>query len=494
MKILIAYPGKFVRKYLNNRTDIVYLDGKGWWIPNESGNGRRLVDVFSIAMKLPSQSPIKIIDKLRELGPIWVRWVSQADQYELLFREALIYILHIIAGLAEFGIKKVIFHTGVSHHLDSSFIEIACSEVKIPQVFLYFTVINNRLLPLVQAESIADRKPLGAIVSKYTADHDITSFLQNKLKGKSPIYNPVLKKYQHISTLGMIRLLYEKTRHSVGRIKNHINNKMEDEFFNVFPVLGFSEHLRLIKNQKRGLEFYNKNCGLRTDIEQYMGMTGSLPLFIIAAHFQPEATSFPEGGKLNNHIDIVITLRSLGYDKVILYKEHPTSFTYFDNIVGALRVGIFRSVSYYKRLIALGCKFVRPEMAFSLNAVDNSWFIPLTITGSIGVERSIAGFSTVYTGHPWYKGIPGAVHISNAINLLQNGRVCASREIADGAFDFLEGMLSNTTITNAPGLANGLPIDDKDILRTFMDEFDALIDSLKDESQIITDSYKDTKD
>ena len=46
---------------------------------------------------------------------------------------------------------------------------------------------------------------------------------------------------------------------------------------------------------------------------------------MIAAHFQPEATSFPEGENYYNHISINRKLRSLGYKEEIFYKEHPAS-------------------------------------------------------------------------------------------------------------------------------------------------------------------------
>lgn len=482
MKLLIVFPGLKIKEYLNNRADIVYLDSKGWWIKADEHSERYLVNIYSNPPKISDTNHVEITKKLRYLGPIWARWVAKADQYEIFLREALIYILHLKAGLENLGVTKAIFHTMVSHHIDSSLIEIACSETKIPQVFLYPTIIPHRLLPLIQSNTIADRMPLRVKVSQYNAADDIKAFIKNKLQGKAPATNTYYTKYHKNAIRAVIRISYTSMLQFAVRVKGLMNGNMNgntDNFFDEFPPLNLPDHLRLIANQRKGLDFYDRNCVGETDIEKLKKTAKGSPLCLIAAHYQPEATSFPEGGALNNHVDVVIALRSLGYDGPIIYKEHPSSYAYLDPVIGPTRVGIYRSVLYYKRLLSLGCTFVRPEMNLSLNEAENYWYIPVTMTGSIGVERSLAGFNTICTGYPWYKGMPGAVPVAQASNLLKDGSgAVASKEIAVGAFDFLNEMLLNTTIINATGIATGIPINDNDTLTTFMREFDNLIDSL----------------
>ena len=277
MNILVVFPGEFVRNYLNNRTDIVYLDEKGWWILKKGENRRCLVDLFSISLKFDGNRHIEIIKRLRELGPIWARWVAHADQYELVIREALIYVLYVQTGLAEFGINKAIFHTSVSHHIDSSLIEIACSEAIIPQIFLYAPPICYRLIPMIQYRSIADRKPFKIKISEYKAVNDLNTFLQNKLKGTTSISKRLDGQLKRNSVWAEITAFRDGLRHFVERMKGIVDNKKTD-FFDVFPKLGFSEHLRLIQNQKKGLEYYDKNCISPEYFEQHIYNRLDLPV------------------------------------------------------------------------------------------------------------------------------------------------------------------------------------------------------------------------
>jgi len=205
------------------------------------------------------------------------------------------------------------------------------------------------------------------------------------------------------------------------------------------------------------------------------------PALLVVAHFQPEATSFPEGGDLNNHIDIVVKLRTLGYTAPILYKEHIGSTHYFAPIVHQTRVGMCRSVFYYQKLEELGCIFVGPRVPIPRDPNMNERFVPVSITGTIALERSILGLRTIITGYPWYRGLPGTMNLSS-IRSFENGELASKTPcpaISEESFAFLDAMLSHKTILNAPGIGTtGVPLNDPASLKTFQREFNCFLEQL----------------
>ena len=479
MATLIFMPGDIVRQNFYSRKDLVFLDNDGWWFFDGSSQKRSFLDVFSVDIKCGSADVVRIIEKLRSWGPIWARWVAQADQYELLYREALDYILHIVAGLEHLDIDSVIFHTSISHHLDSSFVEIACSEANIPMVFLYYNVICNRLVPYLQNHSISDRKPLGMSISEYSASGDIKSFIQNKMGEGKPAHNRLIKERELSASRAILLVSYWSIRRFV-LVALRRQRGRQFKFFERFPVLGLSEHLRLIGCQKAALNYYNRHLVKLNQLRVGKLIGDHRPVLLLAAHFQPEATSFPEGGDLNNHSDIVYAIRNMGYSDPIIYKEHGATYTFTDPITGATRVGGFRSTSYFKQLSKLGCVFVDPSMELSLDESLNYWYLPITITGTIAVERSLVGFATIYTGHPWYKGMPGCVHLSEMMKFIENGTnvTIKSKEVEDEAFYFIDDLLSKKSMINVPGIGSGIRLKNKDDLKIFNREFNTLLDKM----------------
>ena len=79
--------------------------------------------------------------------------------------------------------------------------------------------------------------------------------------------------------------------------------------------------MKMMWAQRSFVNLYYKRCVSFDNINQ--AVTTSMPVkLLIAAHYQPEATSFPEGWDYHTHIDIVLKIRSLGYSDSIFYKEH----------------------------------------------------------------------------------------------------------------------------------------------------------------------------
>ncbi len=463
-----------MRRILGARPDVVFLDADGWWVCDGSPARRVLVDVFAIPIDWGGHDLAGVLQVLRSDGPTWSRWVGQADSYEMLYRESLVYILHLMAGLRHFGIRSAVFHTSVNHHLDTSFVEIACAQRGVPQVYLYNTSFGGRLMPIVQRQSIADRQPLGVLVSDHRAASEIATFIENKLAGRRPVQNQPVKSYYLSPTAAVAYAVLSPAQRFVRRVVRNRTGRSQ-KFWDDFPGLSLGDQLRLVRRQKRALDFYDQHC---ERVEP--GGSGEGPALLIAAHFQPEAACYPEGGAFNNHLDIVLALRDMGHQAPILYKEHFASYRYFAPIIGMSGAGMYRSVAYFERLQSLGCKFLPPTMPLTLDEAGNHWYLPITMTGTTALERSLFGLPTIYAGHPWYAGVPGATHISGTMALLAEGPGVTrkSEETARRAFEFIDAMLSGTTIVNVPGIGTGVPLEDRASLETFDREFNVLLEKL----------------
>jgi hypothetical protein len=195
---------------------------------------------------------------------------------------------------------------------------------------------------------------------------------------------------------------------------------------------------------------------------------------IVYAHLQPEASTFPEGGDYTNHLDVVIAMRQLGYRGNILYKEHPGSWSYYSNVSGFSRVGLCRSVEYYRRLAVLGCVFVPPN--YNLRDSRLQQLLPVTITGTIAVERSLVGLATCCAGVPWFKGAPGVYDLARTFG--EDGVFYNQRR---WKFDPMEGVewftqsTSKRTINNYPGIGSGAAPGTATDMAEFLNELDLLM-------------------
>ena len=484
-KVLVAFPGPAVKSIIWDRPDVVVFDASGWWLFDAATATRRHVDVFEFTPTWSSNLDFgDLIERIRALGPIWARWVAHAEQYELHSREAANYVLHVIEGLSSLGVGAAVFHTGVAHHLDSSLLQIACAKRRVPQVFLYENPIVTRLQPLVQMSSIADRRPLNAVVSDYQAGDAIRRFHANSLAGRKPATSlrdaPITRMFRS-PWFGVADAFYISARARASAAVRRFTDEStpSTRFYQTFKPLGLPEFLRLIGNQRRGLKYHDAHVE-RGDPFQRTKRDGRFTV-LLASHYQPEATSFPEGGQLHNHIDIVVKLRAIGYEGPLVYKEHIGSYLYYSHIIHQTRVGMNRNEAYYRMLRELGCVFMDPGTTFTINDAANAWVLPLTLTGSMALARALAGLRTIVCGVPWYKGLPGTWNLSSIESLdeLSYESARPSTEPSPEAFAFLEGQLSRSTMVNAPGVGSGRPSNDPDTIKAFTGEFNRFLEHLQ---------------
>lgn len=482
-RVLVALPDPVIRKLLWTDPRVVILDDDGWWVLDAAGGNRRQVDTFSFEVDWSRHPDVgSLLQQLKYWSPIWTRWVAHAEQYELLYRSALFYVRHVQAACAALGIGRMLITTGVSHHLETSLLEVAAAEMGILQVFLYFNPISNRLQPLFQERSIADRRQSTAVVSRYRAADDIVAFRDRRAHGRRPKLSYDIGPQCSWFSYGVLNAFYVKARHRAAWGKRRLQGRSADaRFFEQYRGLGVADYLRVLNNQRQALRYLRARVSSRP-IESFAEGNGRSTV-LIAAHYQPEATSFPEGGAFGNHVDIAIKLRALGLRGPILYREHFASAYYQLPLVHQTLVGVSRSVSYYQQLEQLGCVFVDYSSPLPLDDDAGRALLPVTITGTIAVERSLAGLATIVTGHPWYKGLPGTRELNAASSIEQLVTSPSGAATTADAVGFLDRGLSGTTILNVPGLGSGVPLGDSASLATFEKEFGALMDYLHGDLQ-----------
>ena len=94
----------------------------------------------------------------------------------------------------------------------------------------------------------------------------------------------------------------------------------------------------------------------------------------------------------------------------------------------------------------------------------------MTITGTIAIERSLLGMTTIVAGQPWYKGIPGTISIDELqSDFINNLPPRPNDQIAIKAKDFLIKKLSKNYLPQLPEIVN-----DK-VLDLHLDYFDQIL-------------------
>lgn len=471
-KILLIEPYAFLSKYYSENVDYAIYAKKclAFW----SEGARQSIKV-GYPETIPAHIDLeKIRDKINWNRPLWSRWMGEADRYEDYRQTCLLFVVHFVQVLRELEVKSVVFFTGVAHHIEYSLIEAACQMAGARQLYLYpmpFFTAPSRLLPLVQIDSIRDRHIMGAEVSGKDARDEVLAYRNNHLAARPPLLNEkidrVATSYPHalmqVAIFGLKDIAKTLLRRNRGVVRHPIDERRDYDSLST---------LRIVWHQKAALDYYLSTMLDEPSVDRMVEAEGPLP--ILYAHYQPEASTFPEGGDYANHLDVVITMRRLGYRGKILYKEHPGSWIYYSRIVGFSRVGLCRSVEYYRQLAALGCVFVPPRYKLCEQRLQQ--LFPVTITGSVGVERSMVGLATCCAGLAWFKEAPGVHDL--AATFAEGGVFFNPQR---WQFDPMQGVewftqaLSKRTINNYPGIGTGVASGATNEKVAFLSEFDALM-------------------
>jgi len=236
---------------------------------------------------------------------------------------------------------------------------------------------------------------------------------------------------------------------------------------------GLSTDLRLVSQQRLAIKRYDQLSESPVILNECLE---NGPVIALMAHFQPEATSYPEGGSLFNHIDLVASIRRNGYCEDIAYFEHPgIDHAVYDH--GPTRVGLARSPQYYENLVSLGCRLISRQCTLRDAMEYRDDIVPVTLTGSIAVERALEGRTTIVGGHPWFAGLPGTINLE-AIGRAFPVPVVSSSVSA--AVNFLTDILDGTTIANQSGIGTtGIASEDEDLRNNMTAELELMFNFLQ---------------
>ena len=491
---MIAYlsPHPRLRQFLMGFNSIVIFDCKEdltWYL-----NNIKITSDFETEFNRNYSDYKKVIKMITESGPTISRHYDCLPEYEIEIRKIAFSVLGLAQVLRKNEIKLIIFPTVASHHLDSLILEFAARLVGAPQIFHALSLMSNRRFPVIQNNGIRDRVSLKYKISNYESAKNVPP--SGKNSWRAPIISPA-KRYSKTFGSLVAMLFLAKVRQNIGNLKDRVSAILEIPFtynkkisqvlmaeMQIFPVkrIGVGKEINLALEHWRAINYYicvskeNEsfiNTYLSPRADNYNG-----PKFLaVAAHFQPEVSTFPEGGEFYNFIDVVMKIRSLGVKTPIIYKEHPAMFylgaRYEHKQFQSFRGGCARSIDYYKQLQHLGVYFVNK----SFNLIDCERIIPITITGSIAIERSLLGLKTVVMGHPYFKGLPGLISLEAAVNLLDSTDTsCPNVSLSKKAQSFLTLMEDYVTF-DYEALAEKFM--DEDRISTLKIEYTSLIRSLE---------------
>jgi len=469
-KIVLIFPHKVIQNFFWNNSNIIFLCHDGWWLmtKNDERVFRKVGEINKIRNINFDYSVTEILSKIRSWSAVISRWYDDGDQFDLKIREILYKSFLIASDLSLLEVKSALFHTGVSHHIDNYICENACSLLNISQIFLYTEGFTGRLLPLIQRKNISDRSSLNKKISSYNYSDSIKALLDLKQKNIKKSGDKVLRRQESFFYSILYIFIYRITSNTFNFYRRRFHNK--SSIFDLYYQYSLSTEIKQILQQRKAIKFYDNNLSSDKDINRDKKL-------LIVAHYQPEATSFPEGGEFTNHLDIVLELRAKGFEGEIYYKEHPGTKGYLGKGIGHTRVGMARSKEYYMQLLELGCKFLPMDYYLSVSKSD---FLPITITGTIAIERSLVGLKTIVTGEPWWKGLPGTIKLSKIKSLknIDKSLVDFNNDISNESFAFLKNILDNKTITNAVGIGTGIVMDNKKQFNKFEKEYEKLVSYL----------------
>ena len=451
-KTLLVYPNRETKNFLNDDKNFLILDENG--VSHFCSKDKKRILIHN-SMRVF----FKLNDIRNELNwwlPIFERWVGKSYLYED-YRIKILNLINYLAEISSFtNIQRVIHFTAVPHHILSVTSSIFSIKLSIDQIFFYPSIFDGRLIPIVQKASSYKREVIFHKNTKISYDELINEFLKNKISGNPPKLNPKITSKKKSFLFAFMFLTVRYIKNSIFGFKS-INPLKNAPFFFDEEQFNTSNYYEIIRGQKSFLKLYKE---LSISTSNFLKVfEKNKKILLIAAHYQPEATSFPEGGDYINHIDIVNKLRQIGYEEPLYYKEHPATKLYIDPPhLFITKVSMYKSSLYLNYLSKLNVVFV--DYSFPLEIENNlsEKYLPITITGSIAIERSLVGLKTIVCGKPIYEGLPGTTHISSINDKKMIGDMDLRRDekIAKKAKDFLKNIMDNNTIVNPFGIATGI--------------------------------------
>lgn len=383
MKSVVAYPDKDLESKLKNNCDVLILKDDGLFYKNQ------LIDNLSIVDDISKEEFNKLEAEFILGLQTFYRWNSDLSQINTSFYSYFNKLLSIYIAIKKHDVKNIIMFTMVAHHIKLDMISVISEVLQVETIYFPHSVINGKLIPVKQIGRFGKKDVVRLHNYKYDKaliDRELDLFYKDTIKGKMPKENVAyIPKFKE--TIFLFAFAY--LNYAFLRDRTAVLIKKRKKSINYFSELSF------IFNQKKYMKEYERNFISHCEFE-----SGDI---VIAAQYQPEATSFPDGYPYHNHLKIISKLRSSGFKGNIYYKEHPDAKKYYDNFIGMTKIGFYRDLSYFEYLKDNNVKVLSYDFDLNKANLPNVWV--LTMTGSIGMERSLKKLPTIIAGRPWY-GMP----------------------------------------------------------------------------------------
>jgi hypothetical protein len=377
-----------------------------------------------------------VLSHFKQCTPLFSRHYKEIYFFDLELRSICLQTLAIYEKLEKFTPFLAHMGTSGSHHLPTMMFEAACRLLKMPQVF-DVPLYDGYALPMIQINSAYDRKPINSRPFEVLDDSSRLHSLNVNFKAELSWVS-----YKTSFVFGVFTYI----KHHAKKLLRLKFDSLKKGFESRLTSLDFRAELEVLVSHLRAVHYFNRSQRQHVSvIDSILNSPNRVPaLPLIVAHYQPESSTFPEGGRFHNHIDIVSELRLRGITGPILYKEHPMTFSVVQD-GRVTRIGVARSKNYYQTLTNLGCLFVSE----SFNIVDNHSIWPITITGSIALERSVRGLATVVLGHAWYRGLPGEIMLEDFVKKFLGNKIVPQHNSIE-FFDFLNDVLNGRIFSLKP--------------------------------------------
>lgn len=364
--------------------------------------------------------------------PAWCRYSSEGAFFWIRSQEALVWILRAVTWFRSRRVGTAIFFTSCPHHLHTLALDLAARAAGIPRVYLKYVPLSGRLLPTQTTESPSEAQPLALRISDFS-HNSLVEVWRTGAATSTPSNGA-----QAWSGSAALRRMVTLRRPTVNE---------PDNWFT--PDISWPALLKQAKAKRRFHRYLVEREAAETSLPR-----GATVLF---ASFQPESTSFPEAGSIESHTAMALELqRVILAPRHFYYVEHPAmqlSWMRRD------RSGIARSIQYYRDLTDLGFTLLSQD-GLPIGWRYSASVLAASITGSISIERSLRGASTLLANWPWCGQLTGMHRISElgdgAID--PNGSPLDAQPadvIGNLAAAKLRKILDGTTLGNAPGIGMG---------------------------------------
>lgn len=359
-------------------------------------------EAFACRQIADDESTAECLNHIRQKYGVALRCMTRWDESLVNVDDKLFLIdsvfLRFVFILKTNGIHTVVFGTGSPHHFYNLLLTYACEYLAVRTIFHMTNPNTNRvrLVSGIEKHNIlikgigSDQGKMLEYLEETQTQGDVYSGDTTRILNDRTTQTYALFLFRHLAYAIVARL----RAILIGRRNLYIRSS-SPKILNCLVLL---------------VDYLRAQANLFVIKRAYAKLVGShVPkdALVVYAHYQPEATSHPDGGELPDMRYWMLLLKSLG--RAIYYKEHIGNFLYHQDGVENPS-NQHRSPDYYKAFEGLGISCL--PVNYSNTAVFSHNNQIFTFNGTILLEAAIRGVEAYYTGFPWFSDLPGSKVVS----------------------------------------------------------------------------------